>query len=1045
MGAGAALSLAEKQFPGVVSAPAFDAGHPDPGITMTRMLSPTAEQVRTRGGKRLVLVAQGMPLAVGGPGGLAPMDLSLKDTGSGFRPSHAMTPVRIGKHVQDGMSFDRAGFSVRMESPGSAAAVITPAGAFFAGVGPDTDMQVNAVPHGLESFLQLRSPASPERFVLKFTLPPGGRLVAATTDHPIPNDPPRAVEIQKADGTPAGYAYPPSTTDADGNPVPSSMHIAGSSVVIEVTHRGRDLHFPLMVDPTISEYGNFQIGFPGLNWRQAVAAGDSYFGQATNNCAYYCGLYESMPTNSTFHTYDYAEYVYNTPPNVFVTANTIYGWSHNIYYSYAYTGLLHAYASSAGGYPAWQNGTAGFSLQNQVNTVFNDNPFSAQYGFNGGTATGCFNPRCDLSQGEDLGSPVIGLGVYTPSGYPGYPLYTGPNTGSVTADGVGTYLGDRHPPNLTSPQPASAATWVDDGGQTHQLTTTAHDDGLGLGNITLHGVSGGTVTNVPASSVATGPGYIIGNSPCNGAPASSPCPNDATAQFAYTLYEGQDQLSLTTNDVAGNQAPPQYWTQLIDRSPPTAGSVSGPLADHANHWIAAGAYPIQATAGDQFSGVTDFTVKVDNNVAYQDNVACPAGGCSRTLNWTYNTPSDSAWHTIEIDATDAVGHDTPGLANHTTVLTRFQVAADHAPPTITGVTHQGLPTGWTDDLDAPIQSTVTAHDTESGVQSATLQGPGLPDMTQTFSQCDGSLGNPCSTDGVSTFTYSTTAPDGSYQVPEGDNTLSATVTDATGQTSPPASWHLRIDRTPPSIALSGSLYDNQGQTLASGTTYTLNVNATDGDASQPATARSGVAVVRTLVDGDEIDNHQQDCPAGSCPMSRTVTFSPADYAYGKHTIEIVATDGLGHDSVQDFTVSTGPCCSQGATSWGSGYDTLTHDLAYGDVSGDGSVDIVSRNKLTGEIDVGVSDGTKSFGSPTKWGSWPTNVPANVDLRVADVNGDGFADLVGRDPSTGAIYVALSDGSSFAAPIQWGSIGSQDDYYFANASGNDAQGCGSDHA
>jgi len=612
LNASQALALAEKRFPGVVASPAFNAAHPSPGMTMTRMLSPMSEQVReTRpaigrsqariarrdGGmgsdRRMVLMMSGMPLAVMDNGELAPMDLSLSDTGGDFRPKRAMTPVRIGKHAGDGVSFDRGGFSVRMEGSGGTAGKLTPAGAFFAGVGTDTDMQVNAAPHGIESFLQLRSPASPERFVLDFTLPPGGRLVPGVSVHPIPNDPPRSIEIQKADGTPAGYVYPPSTTDADGNSVPSTAHIEGSRVVLQVSHHGRDLHYPLNFDPTIVEYGNSQIGFPGIRWTQAVAPGDSYFGQATDDCGYYCyGLYESLPTNSYFGNNDYAEYYYNTPPNAYVSGNAIYSWSHNTYaygVTYAFTGLLYPYANANGGPSAWQAGSSGFTLQNPPGKVSDAFPFVAQYAFPAGTVFDCFNPRCDGTQGADYGTEVIGLGAYTASG-PG--VFTGPNRAYVTADGVGTYLSDRHPPTFTTPTPPSPF-WTNDGGQGHTIYVGEADQGLGIMSLTLSNAAGGNGTIMQR---------------CNGAPASSPCPlGPITDSFTYTLNEGITQLQLSLSDIAFNSAQ-QYWTELIDRTPPVshlnvppfvrqsptlAGDASDPPAPGANGSSGIGATTVQ--------------------------------------------------------------------------------------------------------------------------------------------------------------------------------------------------------------------------------------------------------------------------------------------------------------------------------------------------------------------------------------------------------------------------------------------------------------------
>ena len=90
-----------------------------------------------------------------------------------------------------------------------------------------------------------------------------------------------------------------------------------------------------------------------------------------------------------------------------------------------------------------------------------------------------------------------------------------------------------------------------------------------------------------------------------------------------------------------------------------------------------------------------------------------------------------------------------------------------------------------------------------------------------------------------------------------------------------------------------------------------------------------------------------------------------------------------------------------------------------DVSGDGLADVVGFAN-TG-VYVSLSTGT-SFGPPTRWiasygysaGGWTSQ-----DLYprfVADVNGDHRADVVGF--GAGGVYVSLSTGSSFSAPILW---------------------------
>jgi hypothetical protein len=48
--------------------------------------------------------------------------------------------------------------------------------------------------------------------------------------------------------------------DADGRPVPVHSSVHGEQLVIEVDHRGRDLRYPLLVDPTTYLWENASTG-----------------------------------------------------------------------------------------------------------------------------------------------------------------------------------------------------------------------------------------------------------------------------------------------------------------------------------------------------------------------------------------------------------------------------------------------------------------------------------------------------------------------------------------------------------------------------------------------------------------------------------------------------------------------------------------------------------------------------------------------------------------------------------------------------------------
>uniref|UniRef100_UPI001480A348 FG-GAP repeat domain-containing protein n=1 Tax=Ruegeria arenilitoris TaxID=1173585 RepID=UPI001480A348 len=101
-----------------------------------------------------------------------------------------------------------------------------------------------------------------------------------------------------------------------------------------------------------------------------------------------------------------------------------------------------------------------------------------------------------------------------------------------------------------------------------------------------------------------------------------------------------------------------------------------------------------------------------------------------------------------------------------------------------------------------------------------------------------------------------------------------------------------------------------------------------------------------------------------------------------------------------------------------GWEIGKHPRMMADVNGDGKDDIVGFG--TGGVYVSLSDGSK-FSSPKIWvnsygigaGGWEVGKHPRM---MADVNGDGKDDVIGF--GTGGVYVSLSDGSKFSPPRYW---------------------------
>jgi len=96
--------------------------------------------------------------------------------------------------------------------------------------------------------------------------------------------------------------------------------------------------------------------------------------------------------------------------------------------------------------------------------------------------------------------------------------------------------------------------------------------------------------------------------------------------------------------------------------------------------------------------------------------------------------------------------------------------------------------------------------------------------------------------------------------------------------------------------------------------------------------------------------------------------------------------------------------------WGSWSPAVNWtDVHTGDFDGDGTADVIGRDPATGQWWVALSTG--SGFRTSMWGAWSPAVTW-VDVQVGDFNGDGKADIVGRDSASGNWWVSMSTGSSF---------------------------------
>lgn len=631
------------------------------------MLNEHQEVVRDTQTNKTLVMQTNLPLqATDASGKLAPTDLTLQESASGFKPVNSPSPVVVGRAVSDGVTFMSGDFKVRWATPNGGGLKHDKSGVFFGNAGTDTDVMETPRTFGATLDVMLRSPLSPTEQTLIVDLPPGAKLKHPEVDHPLVNDPPRSIEIER-EGKAVGYIYPPLAYDADGTTVATTFKLTGNRIKITVAHRLATVRYPVMLDPDIGQVGSYP-GYEDTNYNGGAAnwpGWKEYTGSLSTGCAagsantpgfaidqkvYAEGLYMSFPTSSCFGDGATVEAAWAAPANTFISSVNFYNFAHKAFYSAGSGGI---YNSAVG----WVNGV---SYENNAS----GNPWSNAAAYSGIVGTSCyFVPAgCDGNQGyESSGSTsyaIFALSMHNPYGGP---LYTTSNSANATASAITTYLGDRHPPQITTPTPPDKG-WIDDSASpTHTVNVGLHDDGLGLKSLTLSGASGGdqTVTNG-----------------CTGDVYRSTCPLDiAPFGVNYTLPEGISNLSLNSRDIVDNPAGPQQWRETIDRSKPVLGALSGSLWDARDRTddkrfegLYNNAYSLHATATDSFSGIMSIQVFVDDAPQASTNTG--------TLDWTM-TPgafSDGP-HTVKVVVRDNVA-DQPGVPDRHSDSASFPVTVD---------------------------------------------------------------------------------------------------------------------------------------------------------------------------------------------------------------------------------------------------------------------------------------------------------------------------------------------------------------------------------
>ncbi|HET6509159.1 MAG TPA: hypothetical protein VFG42_20355, partial [Baekduia sp.] len=487
-------------------------------------------------------------------GALAPTDMTLQPLASGgWAPVNS--PVRdvIGQDLGAGVTLGAGAdtLTIRPGGAGDAVGVRSANKVFYANTDADIDTIVEPTPSGVGLDWTLRSPSASEQTSMTLDLPVGVTLLASGT----------TVDLVQG-GRVVGMVSPPMAWDAQNTQVPVRYDVSGSTITVTTSHHGRDLAYPVSVDPVILYNGGtgplvaLDPGFfPGptqtANWAYTALPGyESYFNGGFTGGRFFIAasaglsagnaVWMNRRLNAFATRVDFPDVRFNAAANVCLFAGL---WNFN--------------APNAGvetGYAGIPNGPSAPYL------------FGNCAGLSGATyITACVSSVCDPNVGTTGNWSGVNL------------IVAGPVSGSgavMSFTGAYLYWNDHDAPALTvSGLPTG---WTSNNHPSAYVYL--HDNGLGIGtdaSVNDHrDIAWATIDNDPA--VRTAP-LSSNHALCSGT-LSSQCWADGDATLAFsTVPDGVRTVHFSGQDILGHTTTTDR-TVMVDTTPPVI-TTTGRLAD----------------------------------------------------------------------------------------------------------------------------------------------------------------------------------------------------------------------------------------------------------------------------------------------------------------------------------------------------------------------------------------------------------------------------------------------------------------------------------
>ncbi len=178
-------------------------------------------------------------------GELEAVDLTLQHEDGELQPANPLVEVGVPEELGQGIQLPDTGIKIALDgAPAERAPTeIEDGAAVFPNVSNDTDFTVAPTPTGMETMTQMRSAEAPRSETFHLSLPEGGVLSESSDGGAEARVGERAILRVR----------PPSALDANGDPVAASLAIEGDSLKI-TAEPGTDAVYPILVDPIYDVY-----------------------------------------------------------------------------------------------------------------------------------------------------------------------------------------------------------------------------------------------------------------------------------------------------------------------------------------------------------------------------------------------------------------------------------------------------------------------------------------------------------------------------------------------------------------------------------------------------------------------------------------------------------------------------------------------------------------------------------------------------------------------------------------------------------------------